>query len=219
VTNLIAVSYTCHSTHDTEDVVVNSVYTDLGGGNTRNGGGRENELEDSVVNAGEVAAAGGLVLLRAEGEGIYVDTTVGGTGVVLEGLDYVKVAALTLREAVLAVELELGSDDGVLAPAVHVKSCLREDEDASIGDKGASLVASSSEGNIGPLVLGSSTGYLKSTGHLEETGSVDESVLILSNGDGATESMDGIGEGINGVSVVEGLGTECAVEGAGGIKG
>jgi hypothetical protein len=138
--------------------------------------------------------------------------------VVLEGLDYVKVAALTLREAVLAVELELGSDDGVLAPAVHVKSSLRENEDTSIGDKGA-LTVSSSEGNIGPLVLGSSTGYLKSTRHLEEAGSVDESVLISSNGDGATEGMDGIGEGINGVSVVEGLGTECAVKSTGGIKG
>jgi hypothetical protein len=61
-----------------------------------------------------------LVLLRAEGEGVYVDTCVGGTGVVLEGLDYVEVAALTLRETVLAVELEFGSDDGVLAPTVHV---------------------------------------------------------------------------------------------------
>jgi hypothetical protein len=62
-------------------------------------------LEDSVINAGEVAAAGGLVLLRAEGEGVYVDASVGGTGVVLPGLDNIEVAALTLREAVLAVEL------------------------------------------------------------------------------------------------------------------
>jgi len=96
-------------------------------------------LEDSVINAREVAAAAGLVLFRAKGKGVYVDTSVGGTGVVLEGLDYVKVAALTLREAVLAVELELGSDDGVLTPAVHVKSSLREDEGAGIGYKGASI--------------------------------------------------------------------------------
>jgi len=153
-------------------------------------------LENSVVNAGEVAAAGGLVLLRAEGEGVYVDTTIGGTGVVLEGLDYVKVAALTLREAVLAVELELGSDNGVLAPAVHVKSSLREDEDTSIGDKGLRCGGSCSPGNIGPL--GASVGGardIKSTGHLEETGSVDEAVVTLTRADrhGSTEGMDGVG--------------------------
>ena len=53
---------------------------------------------------------------------------------VLEGLDNVKVRALALREAVLAVELELGSDDGVLAPAVHVKSSLGKHEGASVRD-------------------------------------------------------------------------------------
>jgi hypothetical protein len=51
----IAISYASHATHDTENVVVNSVYTDLGGRSSSNGGGRENELEHGVVNAGEVA--------------------------------------------------------------------------------------------------------------------------------------------------------------------
>jgi hypothetical protein len=50
-------------------------------------------------------------------------------------LYYVEVAALTLRETVLAVELELGSYNGVLTPAVHVKSGLGKDEDTSIGYK------------------------------------------------------------------------------------
>ena len=76
------------------------------------------------------------MLLRAESEGVDVDTCVGGTGVVLEGLDNVEVAALTLRETVLAVELELGSYNGVLTPAVHVEGSLGEDECASIRDKG-----------------------------------------------------------------------------------
>ena len=55
MTNLIAISNASHTRHHAEHVVVNSVYTDLGGGNTGNGGARENELEDSVINAGEVA--------------------------------------------------------------------------------------------------------------------------------------------------------------------
>ena len=51
---------------------------------------------------------------------------------VLEGLDNVEVGALALREAVLAVELELGSDDGVLTPAVHGEGGLGENEGAGI---------------------------------------------------------------------------------------
>ena len=153
-----------------------------------------------------------------QSKAVYVDTTVRGTGVVLEGLDDVEVAALTLRETVLAVELELGSYDGVLTPAVHVEGGLSEDEGASIRDKGA-LTASSAERNIRPLVTGKSTRYLKSTRHLEEARSVDKSILVGSNREGSTEGMDGVREGINGVSVVEGLSTECAVKDACGIEG
>ena len=91
MTNLIAISYASHATHDTENVVVNSVYTDLGSGSSSNGGGRENELEYGVVNAGEVARPTGLMLLWAESEGVYVDTSVGVTGVVLVGLDNIEV--------------------------------------------------------------------------------------------------------------------------------
>ena len=45
------------------------------------------------------------MFLRAQREGVHVDAGIRGTGVVLEGLDHVEVRALTLREAVLAVEL------------------------------------------------------------------------------------------------------------------
>jgi hypothetical protein len=162
-----------------------------------------------------------LVFLRAKGEGVYVDTSVGGTGVVLEGLDYIKVAALTLREAILAVELELGSDDGVLAPAMHVKSSLREDKCAGIRDKGALVTASGTKWDFTPLAgaSGSRGGSVKSTGHLKESRCSDELIACgATNRCGSTEGMDGVGEGINGVSVIEGLGTKCAVKDAGTIK-
>ena len=103
--NLVAVGGTSHTTHYTEDVVVNSVYTDLGGVGARYSAGRKDKLKDSVVNSGEVAAARGLVFLRAYGKGVYVDTSLGVTGVVLVGLNNIEVRTLTLREAVLAVEL------------------------------------------------------------------------------------------------------------------
>ena len=74
------------------------------------------------------------MLLRAESEGVHVNAGIGAASVVLVGLDNIEVVALTLREAVLAVELELGRDDGVLTPAVHVEGSLGENESAGIGD-------------------------------------------------------------------------------------
>ena len=55
------------------------------------------------------------MLLRLEGEGVDVHADSGDVGVVLVRLDQVEVAALALREPVVAVELNLGRDDRVLA--------------------------------------------------------------------------------------------------------
>jgi len=55
------------------------------------------------------------VLLGLEGKGVHVDTDSGDVGVVLVGLDQVEVLALTLRESIVAVELDLGRHDGVRA--------------------------------------------------------------------------------------------------------
>jgi len=55
------------------------------------------------------------VLLGLESERVDVDADGGDVRVVLEGLDLVEVAALANLEAIVAVELEKGRDDGVLA--------------------------------------------------------------------------------------------------------
>ena len=135
---LIAVGYARHAAHDTENVVINRVDTDLSSAGSRNRRGREHKLEYGVVNTREVARPARLVLLGPEREGIHVDTCVGSTGVVLERLDDIEVGSLTLRETILSVELELGSDDGVLSPAVHVKGRLGEHEGAGIGETSGS---------------------------------------------------------------------------------
>ena len=132
VQRLIGVSKTSHTTHDAENVVVGSIDANLGSLDTLNSGVGENKLESSVVNAGEVARAAGLVLLGAQGEGVHVDAGVGGGGVVLVWLHGVEVGAFTLREAVLAVKLELSGDDGVVAPAVEDEGGLSEDKRAGI---------------------------------------------------------------------------------------
>ena len=54
------------------------------------------------------------MLLRLEGEGVHVDTNRRDVGVVLVGLDQVEVATLTLVEAIVAVELDLGRDDRIV---------------------------------------------------------------------------------------------------------
>ena len=221
---LVGVGNTGHTRHDTENVVVHGVHTDLGGGCAGNSARRKDKLEHSVVNAREVARTRGLVLLRAESEGVHVDTSVRGAGVVLEGLDNIEVGALALREAVLAVKLKLGRDNGVLTPAVEVKSGLGEHEGASIRNGGTNRGIVGDEGalvdtSIGPLSSGRGSSVLiLSTRHLEEARGVDEAVGAT-NVLGTTKSVDGLGEGIDGVRVVEGLGTERAEKHGGGVKG
>ena len=169
------------------------------------------------------------MFLGAKSKGIQVDTGIRGAGVVLPRLNKVEVGALTLREAVLAVELQLGSDNGVLTPAVHVKSGLGKDEGAGVGKSGLLLSAvdtkvgpAENSGGGGPEVSGATTG--RSVGDVisaslgEETADIDDSV---STGDrvGSAEGVDGIGKSINRISVVEGLSAEQLVEQTGGIEG
>jgi hypothetical protein len=51
-------------------------------------------------------------------------------------LDPREVGSFTLREAVLAVKLELSGDDGVLSPAVHIQRRLSQNEGTSVRDGG-----------------------------------------------------------------------------------
>ena len=212
--DLVRVGKAAHARHDTEDVVVGRVDTDLGGLGARDGGVREDKLEGGVVNAREIARARRLVLLRAKGERVDVDARVRGAGVRLERLDEVEVGALTLREAVLAVKLELGGDDRVLAPAVHVKSRLGEDEGARIRNRRVNISGTVTE--LAARGLGVETGMVSSdisgTGVLEETRSVDERVGGGGGRGITTERHDGVRESIDGVSVIERLGAKGLVE-------
>jgi hypothetical protein len=148
-----------------------------------------------------------------------------------------EVRSFTLREAILAVKLELSGDDGVLSPAVHIQRGLREDEGAGIRDTRVILVTtrvlersndrsretSGVQGNsiashiyliirIGGAVPVSSETMrderIHSTRVLEKTTSINVSTRVSSDGSGASESVDSIGESIDGISVVEGLSTE-----------
>jgi len=146
--SLVGVGETTHTAHDTENVVVGGIDTNLGSLDTLNSSVGENKLKSSVVNAREVARAAGLVLLGAQGKGVHVDTSVGGGSVVLVGLHGVEVGAFTLREAVLAVKLELSGDNGVVAPAVEKEGSLGKDEGTGIRNTGVGFEARGQGGTL-----------------------------------------------------------------------
>jgi hypothetical protein len=163
------------------------------------------------------------VLLGSQRERIQVDTGIRGASVVLPRLNEVEVGSLTLREAVLAVKLELGSDDGVLTPAVHIERSLGEDESTSIGDTrgtssevgvvgGGGLVSA----ELPPRGVGGVN--IGGTSVVEEAGGVDVRAGGGDNGVVGAEGHNGVGEGIDGVGVVEGLSTEEAVENGTRVK-
>jgi len=110
-------------------------------------------LESGVINAREVAGAGRLVLFGAEGERVDIDTSAGVASVVLVRLDEVEVGTFTLGEAVLTVELQLGSDNGILTPAVHVKGSLRYNKGHRVSDGGGRLTSLSEGGTEGINIL------------------------------------------------------------------
>jgi len=152
------------------------------------------------------------VLLGAEGKRVDVDAAIRGTGVVLEGLDHVEVGALALGEAVLAVELELGRDHRVLTPAVHVQGRLGEDERAGVRHVGSQVRAASlrteRKVRVGvglPLRAGRGRA-VRGTGHVEEARGHDE--VARGRLRRATKRVDRVGEGVDGVRVVERLGAQ-----------
>ena len=224
---LIGVSKTTHAAHDTKNVVVGGKHANLGSAGTLNGGVRQNELEGGIVNAGEVATAAWLMLFGAKGKRVQVDTGVGVAGVVLPRLDEVEVSSFALGEAILAVELQFGSDNGVLTPAVHVKGGLGEHECAGVR-QGRLLAGGNTEvagvagtaGRGGPEVAGAasgSAGDIVCTSLGEQAADIDDAVGSR-DGVRAAERVDGVGQGIDGVGVVEGLGAEQLVEQTGGIE-
>jgi hypothetical protein len=129
---LVGVSKTTHTRHDTENVVVGGIDTNLGGLGALYCSIGQHELKGSIVNAREVARSTWLMLLGPQREGINVDTSVRSLSVVLVRLDKVEVSAFTLRETILAVKLELSGDNRVLTPAVEVKRSLSENESTGI---------------------------------------------------------------------------------------
>ncbi len=182
----------------------------------------QHQLEGGVINAREVAGARGLVLFRAEGEGVHVDPFVGVARVVLVGLNEGEVGPFALRETVLAVKLELSGDDGILTPAVEIKRRFGKDKGPGVGDTRGTSGTSRFKRIIGiagnitckdgiPLRTRWPSSDIDGTGVKEETRGINK---IINDFGFSTERHDGVRERVNPVSVVEGLGTERLEEGS-----
>jgi hypothetical protein len=72
------------------------------------------------------------MFLRSQCKAVHVNTFIRVTCVGLVRLDPREVGTFTLREAVLAVKLELSDDDRVLTPTMHIKGGLSENECSGI---------------------------------------------------------------------------------------
>ncbi len=164
------------------------------------------------------------MFLRAESKGVEIDARIGGAGVVLVRLDHIEVGTLTLGETVLSIELELGRDARVLTPAVHIEGGLGENEGSGVRDEGSVVVTSRAEGGKGrairrPLNLAVSTSDSSrrtfSTCQFKETGTGDDRRVSRLG----SECVERIGEGIDRIGVVKGLGTKGVEEDRAGRKG
>ena len=105
--DLIAVSETAHTAHDTENIVIGGVYTNLGV-TTSDCVRCKSELKSRVINTRHVACSRRLVFLGLEAKRVNIDTSLRNVGVVLVRLDKIEVTTHALRESVVTIKLELG---------------------------------------------------------------------------------------------------------------
>jgi hypothetical protein len=107
--HLIAEGQSAHTRLNTQNVVVHGEHIERQDGT---GGALRLNGNLRVIDAGEIARAGGLVLLGLQSERVRVHTGSRGATVMLEGLHLVEVLAGLLLEAVLTVEHQLEGVDG-----------------------------------------------------------------------------------------------------------
>jgi len=153
VLRLVGVREATHAAHDAEHVVVDGVHADLGRATRADRVNGHRELQRGLVDTREVARARRLVLLRLEGEGVHADARGSRrAAVVLVRLHVREVTSLTLSEAVLAVELQLGDLNRALARATRarVEDDLREQVVGRVLEQVGLVVAGGVEVRVQP---------------------------------------------------------------------
>jgi len=180
---------------DPEDIVVSGEHVHGGG---RSGGSLDSNL--GIINAGEVASTGRLVLLGLEGERIGVHTGAGVTGVMVVRLNLVEVLTLLFLEAVLTVKDELEGikgTDSLLGEKLRGES-RGEEGGAKVGDGHVAVGLLSNRGGVG----------LKDDSVSGRVGEVPETLPVAAVGEAPHKLLHGVvvgeadlllGSGLNGV--------------------
>ena len=110
--HLIRVGQAPHTAHNSEDVVIGSVNTDLGIIPVDSGSG-EGELKGGVIDTRHITGTGWLMLFWFQTKRVNVNTGSWDIGVMLLRLDKIEVSAHALRETIVTVKLEFGREDRV----------------------------------------------------------------------------------------------------------
>jgi len=181
---------------DAEDVVVGGEHVH---GSRLTGTHLDGNLR--VIDAGEVASAGGLVLLGLEREGVGVHTGSGAAGVMVVRLDLVEVLTLLLLEAVLTVEDKL---EGIELTGV----LLSESLGGELGGVHGGAEVGDGHIAVGIQVVGGLVGLEGNLGDKVLRGEVPQGRLRGGVGEAPHELLDGVvvreahllgGRGIDGV--------------------
>jgi len=181
---------------DAEDVVV-------GGEHVHGSRGTGSHLDGNlrVIDAGEVASTGGLMLLGLEREGVGVHTGSGAAGVMVVRLDLVEVLTLLLLEAVLTVEDKL---EGIELTGV----LLSESLGGELGGVHGGAEVGDGHIAVGIQVVGGLVGLEGNLGDKVLRGEVPQGRLRGGVGEAPHELLDGVvvreahllgGRGIDGV--------------------
>ena len=129
---LVGISQSSHSAHDAKNIVVSAVNTYLSSFFTSHCFVGKNQLKRGVINAREIARARWLMFFRAKSKRININASIGCAAMMLVRLDDGEVRSFALREPILTVKLELGRDNWVFTPAMHVKCCFSHDKRAGV---------------------------------------------------------------------------------------
>ena len=167
---------------NSENVVVRGEHVHVGG----IASGVLDDLDLRVVDTGEVAGTGGLMLLGLERERVRVDTGHGGARVVVEGLHLVEVLATLFLEAILTVEDEL---EGVERTAdLFDESGVTTD--VTDGEKGSTGSGGGHESVTGQDGVG--VGLEHNVGGNGGVGEVPQGVLGSGVGEAPHQFLDGV---------------------------
>ena len=115
---LIGVCKTTHTTHDSKNIVVDSIYSYFAWSSFSYCVSSQGQMKSCVINSTEITGSRWLMFFRAKSKGVTVDTRIWSSCVMLEWLNQIEVGSFTFTESVLAIKLQFSSNNWIFTPTV-----------------------------------------------------------------------------------------------------